>query len=89
MVYRLASLSFISAAKPSHSVRVEGLEQIDRGLEKVDHLLLRSVIGIAGGVQSADAGRVFAKLVLPKALGCPRVGRPVRVHVIQKVGLAK
>ena len=32
---------------------------------------------------------MFAKLVLPEALGCAGVGRPIRVHVVQKVGLAK
>ncbi len=47
-------------------VRVQGGEELQRLLEEVDHLLRRHVVGVARGVEGADAGAVLAPFVLPE-----------------------
>lgn len=69
-------------------IRVEALEEIDRLLEEINHLLLARVVGVAARVEGADAGAVLSPLVLPKRLVVPLVVLPVGVHVVEQVRLA-
>lgn len=81
------------AAAVGHDARVgkpgvgrQRLEQIDRLLKEIHHLLLRHVVGVAARLQGADAGAVLAPLVLPEALVVALVVLPVGVHVREEVG---
>ena len=43
------------------------------------------VVGVAGGVEGADAGAVFAPLVLPEGFVVAAVVFPVDGHVVKQV----
>ena len=70
-------------------VRVQRGEELQRLFEIVDHLLRGHVVGVAGGVEGADAGAVFAPLVLPEGLVGALVVFPVDGHVVQEVVAVK
>ena len=73
------------ARVPEEGVRVQRGEELQRLLEEVDHLLRRHVVGVAGGVEGADAGAVLAPFVLPERLVVAPVVFPVHGHVVQQV----
>ena len=66
-------------------VRVQDREQLEGLFKVVDHLLRGHVVGVAGGVEGADAGAVFAPFVLPERLVVALVVFPVHGHVVQQV----
>ena len=54
-------------------------------MEVISHFLLGLVLFVAAGLHGADAGTVFAPLVLPEALVITLPIRPESVHVVQEV----
>ena len=73
------------AGVAEEGVGVQRGEELQGLLEVVDHLLRGDVVGVAGGVEGADAGAVFAPLVLPERLVVAPVVFPVYGHVVQEV----
>ena len=63
-------------------VGVQHREELERLLEEIHHLLRGHVVGVAGGVEGADAGAVFAPFVLPERLVVASVIFPVDGHVV-------
>ena len=66
----------------------QSLEQIHRRGEVVYHLFLRDVVGVAAGVERADACAMFLPFVIPKALIVAVDVFPVCIHIAQHGGCA-
>ena len=66
-------------------VRVQDREQLECLLEVIDHLLRGHIVGVAGGVEGADAGAMLAPFVLPERLVVALIVFPVHRHVVQQV----
>ena len=59
-----------------HGEKLEGL------FKEIDHLLRGHVVGVALGVEGADAGAVLAPLVFPERLVLALIVFPVYGHVV-------
>lgn len=66
-------------------VGVQHGEELQRLLKIIHHLLRGYVVDVAGGVEGADAGAVFAPFVLPERLVVAPVVFPVDGHVVEQV----
>lgn len=66
-------------------VCVQNGEQLQRLLDVIHHLLRGHVVDVAGRVEGADAGAVFAPFVLPEGLVVAPVVFPVDRHVVEQV----
>ena len=75
--------------KHKYLVGIKSFEKVHRLLEVIDHFFLRRITGIALCPQGADACAVLVPLVFPELLVIALVVLPVRVHIIEEVGLAK
>ena len=66
-------------------VCVQHGEQLQRLLDIIHHFLRGYVVDVAGSVEGADAGAVFAPFVLPEGLVVAPVVFPVDGHVVEQV----
>lgn len=64
----------------------KSLEEADGAGEEVGGFLGGLVVGVAAGLQSADAGTVLAPFVLPEALVIALVVLPVGLHIAEGIG---
>lgn len=76
-------------ARGAHFVSRKGLEQIHSLLKEIWDLLLALIIRIAGSIQSANASSMLSPFMFPKRLIIPVYVFPIRIHIIEEVGLAE
>ena len=72
----------------TYSIRIQGLKEIDGGIEEIHHFRTGGVVGIAHRIQRANTGAVLSPLVLPEAFRRARVTGPVRGHVVEQCSSA-
>ena len=66
-------------------VCIQDREELEGLFEIINHLLRWHIIGVAIGVEGADAGAVFAPLVFPEGLVLALIVFPVHLHVVQEI----
>lgn len=67
-------------------IRRKAFEEIDRLLKIGDNFLLRDIIGVTAGFQSADASSMLSPFVRPETLVIALVVFPVGVHITEQIG---
>lgn len=80
---QLANFSQYQQGHLTNLIRREAFEEIDRLLKKGDNLLLRDIIGVTAGFQSADASSMLPPFVRPETLVIALVVFPVGVHITE------
>lgn len=73
----------ISKQSFTHLIRIESLEEVNGLLEKVDNFLLWDIVGIAAGLQCANASSMFTPLMLPEALIIALIILPICIHIVE------